>query len=61
MSVMTGVLVGLGVVKKVGIQELVAAMLQQVRDGFEKEPLENDDMIRIGQKALASSTAEGTK
>ncbi|KAK0749665.1 putative nucleoside-diphosphate-sugar epimerase [Schizothecium vesticola] len=59
-SVMTGVLVGLGIVKKVDIQELVAAMLQQVRDGFEKEPLENDDLIRIGQKALAS-IAEGTK
>ena len=59
-SVMTGVLVGLGIVQKVGIQELVAAMLQQVRDGFEKEPLENDDLIRIGQKALAS-IAEGSK
>lgn len=61
MSVMTGVLTGLGIVKKVPIQELVAAMLQQVRDGFQKEPLENDDLIRLGQKALASSTAAGTK
>lgn len=61
LSVMTGALVGLGIVKKVGIQELVAAMLQQVRDGFEKEPLENDDLIRIGQRVLGSTTAEGTK
>ncbi|KAK1831165.1 succinate-semialdehyde dehydrogenase [Podospora conica] len=61
MSVMMGVLLGLGIFKKVGIQELVAAMLQQVRDGgFETETLENDDLIRIGQKALAS-IAEGAK
>ena len=56
----SGLLVSVGIVSKVGIQELAAAMLQQVQVGFEKEPLENDDLIRIGQKALAS-IAGGTK
>jgi hypothetical protein len=42
-----------GIMPTIGIEELAAAMLQQIRDGFEKEPLMNDDLKRIGQEALA--------
>jgi len=37
---------------KVGVQEVAAAMVDQVSNGFEKEPLENVDLARIGKKAL---------
>ncbi|KAH8879524.1 hypothetical protein GQ53DRAFT_854612 [Thozetella sp. PMI_491] len=33
--------------------EIVAAMLDQIVHGFEKDTLSNSDMVRIGQKALA--------
>ena len=39
----------------VGITEISAAMLHQVINGFEKEPLENDDLVRIGRQALRDS------
>lgn len=39
---------------KIGVQEVAAAMVDQVSSGFEKEPLENVDLVRIGKKALES-------
>jgi hypothetical protein len=42
-----------GVVPNIGVGELVAAMLDQVENGFEKEPLQNDDLARIGKKLLS--------
>ncbi len=36
----------------VDVTEVSAAMLHQVMHGFEKEPLENDDLVRIGRQAL---------
>lgn len=46
------------VIPNVGAEELVAAMLQQVVRGFEKEPLRNEDLRRIGQEALREGRAE---
>ena len=37
-------------------QALSAGMLDQVMNGFEKEPLENDDLVRIGTKALKNES-----
>ncbi|EXJ57465.1 hypothetical protein A1O7_07813 [Cladophialophora yegresii CBS 114405] len=34
------------------VVEIAAAMLDQVMNGFEKDPLLNEDLVRIGQKAL---------
>ena len=36
----------------VDVREVAAAMLHEVIHGFEKEPLENDDLVRIGREAL---------
>ena len=36
----------------VNVSEISAAMLHEVVHGFEKEPLENDDLVRIGRMAL---------
>ena len=36
----------------VDVTKISAAMLYQVINGFEKEPLENDDLVRIGRQAL---------
>ena len=33
----------------VDVTEISAAILHQVINGFEKEPLENDDLVRIGK------------
>lgn len=52
-----GMVAGL-IVGKIGIRELVAAFLQQVGNGFDKEPLENKDLIEIGKKALAENPLE---
>lgn len=41
-----------GIVGNLSIKEVAAAMLQQVINGFEKEPLENEDLKRIGTAAL---------
>ena len=38
----------------IGIKECVAAMLDQLLNGFEKDLLLNDDLIRIGQRVLKS-------
>ncbi|MCJ1451528.1 hypothetical protein MMC28_001867 [Mycoblastus sanguinarius] len=39
-------------VPKIDVAEVSAAMLHEVIHGFEKEPLENDDLVRIGRQAL---------
>lgn len=36
----------------VDVTEVSAAMLHEVIHGFEKEPLENDDLVTIGRQAL---------
>ena len=36
----------------VNVSEVSAAMLHEVVHGFEKEPLGNDDLVRIGRLAL---------
>ena len=36
----------------VSVAEVAAAMLHEVVNGFEKEPLENADLVRIGRRAL---------
>lgn len=36
----------------IDLQDIAAAMLNQVVEGFEKDTLVSDDMTRIGQKAL---------
>ena len=41
----------------ISVVEISAAMLEQVVDGFEKDPLTNDDLVRIGKKALSGSTS----
>ncbi|KAI1375089.1 hypothetical protein F4677DRAFT_423143 [Hypoxylon crocopeplum] len=40
-------------VPNVDLPEVAAALLNQVVNGFEKDTLKNDDLIRIGRKALA--------
>lgn len=37
----------------ISVVDICAAMLEQVLDGFEKDPLMNDDLARLGQKALS--------
>ncbi|KIX99664.1 uncharacterized protein Z520_04299 [Fonsecaea multimorphosa CBS 102226] len=37
----------------VSVVDISAAMLDQVLNGFEKDPLENKDLIRIGQRVLS--------
>jgi hypothetical protein len=37
----------------VGVSEIAATLLEQAINGIEKDTLLNEDLIRIGQKALA--------
>ena len=37
---------------KIDVEEISAAMIHEVMHGFEKEPLENADLVRIGREAL---------
>lgn len=39
-------------IPKVELSECAAAMIDQVMNGFEKDPLNNADLIRLGRKAL---------
>ncbi|PQE25739.1 hypothetical protein CJF30_00000443 [Rutstroemia sp. NJR-2017a BBW] len=39
---------------KVDVKEVAATLLDQAMNGFEKETLENEDLIRIGQKVLSA-------
>lgn len=38
------------------LQDISAALLNQVTEGFEKDTLFSDDMTRIGQKALGQES-----
>lgn len=38
----------------VELQDITAAMLDQIVNGFEKDTLSNDDLVRIGKKALGA-------
>ena len=40
-------------VPSVAVNECSAAMLDQVANGFEKEPLMNEDLVRIGRRVLS--------
>lgn len=44
-------------VPSIDVVEISAAMLDQVINGFEKDPLENADLVRIGKKVLADRKA----
>ncbi|MCJ1413748.1 hypothetical protein MMC32_000072 [Xylographa parallela] len=37
------------------VEEISAAMLDEIINGFQKETLENDDLVRIGRQALAKA------
>jgi hypothetical protein len=37
----------------IDLPDIAAALLDQVVCGFEKDTLSNDDLVRIGQRALA--------
>lgn len=39
---------------KVEVSEIAATLIDQSVNGFEKETLFNEDLIRLGQKALAN-------
>lgn len=39
----------------VTVTEFSAAMIDQVVNGFEKEPLMNEDLVRIGRRVLKTS------
>jgi hypothetical protein len=41
---------------RISVGEVAAAMLDQVVKGFEKEPLHNDDLARIGAGVLKERT-----
>jgi hypothetical protein len=41
-------------VPSVAVNECAAAMLDQAANGFEKEPLLNEDLVRIGQRVLSA-------
>ena len=52
-SIMAFVLKWTVSVPSVTVNECSAAMLDQVVNGFEKEPLMNEDLIRIGRRVLS--------
>ena len=37
-----------GLAGSVQLSQVAAAMLRQAVNGFEKEPLQNDDLVRLG-------------
>jgi len=41
-----------GIVPNISVNEVAAAMLDQILNGFEKDPLMNDDLARIGKAVL---------
>jgi hypothetical protein len=41
-----------GIVPNISVVEVAAAILDQVVNGFEKDPLMNDDLARIGKGVL---------
>jgi hypothetical protein len=38
--------------RTIDVSECAAAMIDQVMHGFEKDPLSNADLVRLGQEAL---------
>lgn len=42
-------------VPKLNVDQIAASLIDQAIKGFEKETLLNEDMIRIGDKALGKS------
>jgi hypothetical protein len=44
-----------GIVDNISLVDVAAAMLDQVINGFEKEPLMNEDLMRIGKQSLSMS------
>ncbi|KAK6063277.1 hypothetical protein SCUP515_12563 [Seiridium cupressi] len=51
-SVVGAILRATGIFPGIRVEELSAALLQSAFDGFEKEPLTNEDMVRIGRATL---------
>lgn len=49
---MASVMGAVGIVPNITLDVLGAAMLDQVVDGFETDPLMHSDLVRIGTKAL---------
>lgn len=45
--------VGFYMINMPRVSDLAAALLQQVVEGFDSDTLLNEDLVRIGQKALA--------
>ncbi len=41
-------------IPSVTVTECSAAMLDQVANGFDKEPLVNEDLVRIGRRVLSA-------
>jgi hypothetical protein len=41
--------------RSVSVTECSATMLDQVVNGFDKEPLENEDLVSIGRRVLSAS------
>lgn len=48
-----GIVAALGVFKVITAGEISAALISQVVNGIEKDPLGNDDLVRIGRQVLA--------
>ena len=40
---------------KIDVGEISAAMINEVMHGFEKDTLENADLVRLGQQALKAT------
>ncbi|KAK9785073.1 hypothetical protein SCARD494_12327 [Seiridium cardinale] len=51
-SVVGAILRATGIFPGIRVEELSAALLQSAFNGFEKEPLTNEDMVRIGRATL---------
>ena len=39
----------------IDVRDVSAAMLHEITHGFEKEPLDNEDLVRIGRQALEAT------
>lgn len=43
-------------IPEIDVGVMAAGMLAQIVDGFEKEPLEHSDLVRIGEAAVGGSS-----
>lgn len=50
-----------GIVPKVHVSELAAAMIDQCLNGITKDPLMSDDMVQIGQRVLSKEDYAGAE